>query len=113
LRSRSSSIRRSSIVPSTPSTIAREIRGDCLGPDFNGSLVVYDDLRLPPTPELIGKLCAVLLSDGRLLVKQLQPGETEGHYDLISLDRPIRNVSVVWAAPIKCVLPRSAIVPRS
>src|SRR5437016_4270575 len=59
--------------PVTPSTVIREIRGDSLGSWLNGWLVVYDELRLPPTPDLFGKLCVVLLTDDRILAKELQP----------------------------------------
>ena len=100
------------IVPSTPSTIARVIADDSLGCGFKGWLVVYEDLRLPPTPDLIGKVCCVLLEDGRLLVKRLEPGEIDGRFDLIGLAPPIRDVGLVWAAPIKTILPPESIVSR-
>jgi len=93
----------------TAATVVREIRGECLGSEFNGWLVAYDDLRLPPSRDLIGRLCVVSLADGRALIKQLQQGEAEGTFDLISLDPPIRNAAIVWAAPVKSIFPRSAV----
>jgi hypothetical protein len=88
----------------TPSTVAREIRGDSLGSHFNHWFVLYDDLRLPPTRDLLGQLCVVSLADGRLLVKGLQQGKTKGRFDLISNFGPaIRNVAVVWAALVKSI----------
>jgi hypothetical protein len=79
--------------------VAVEIRGDCLGPFFNRWLVFYDSVRRPLTPDLIGHLCVVGLSDGRILLKQLQRGRSEGLYNLVSLaEPPILDVKVEWAA---------------
>ena len=45
-------------------TVAVEIRGDSLGPVFDGWIGFYDDRRERPDPQIIGSLCAVGLADG-------------------------------------------------
>jgi phage repressor protein C with HTH and peptisase S24 domain len=78
-----------------------EIRGDSLGPFFNRWLVFYDSVRRPATPDLFGELCVVGLSDGRILLKQLQRGSSEGLYNLSSpAEPPILDAKVEWAARV-------------
>jgi hypothetical protein len=81
--------------------VAVEIRGDSLGPFFNRWLVFYDSVRRPVTPDLIGELCVVGLSDGSILLKQLQRGRSEGLYNLMSAgEPPILDANVEWAARV-------------
>lgn len=92
---------------STSETVAVEIRGDSLGPLFEGWLVYYDDVRSPVTPDLIGRLCVVGLSDGRIVVKKLKKSRAKGLFHLISqTDDPITDVEVDWAAQVKTMMPR-------
>lgn len=80
-------------------TVAVEIRGDSLGSYFNRWLVFYDSVRRPATPDLIGDLCVVGLTDGRILLKQLQRGRSEGLYNLLSpAEPPILDAKIEWAA---------------
>ncbi len=89
------------------STVAVEIRGESLGSIFNRWLVYYDSVHRPVTPELIGELCVVGLEDGRILVKQIQRGRSNGLFNLVSLtDKPIEDVPVEWAAKINNISPR-------
>jgi hypothetical protein len=86
---------------SPDTTVAAEIRGDSLGPYFNRWLVFYDSVQRPVTPDLIGELCVVGLSDGEILLKQLQRGRSEGLYNLISnSEPPILDAKVEWAARV-------------
>src|ERR1700730_2817486 len=45
----------------TASTVAFEIRGRSMGAYLRGWHLLFDDDRLPPTPDLVGKLCVVTL----------------------------------------------------
>lgn len=91
----------------TEKTVALEIRGDSLGALFNGWLLFYDDVRKPVTDDLIGRLCVVELSDGRVLVKELRRGQLDRRFNLFSNTQPpIYDVQVVWAALVKDMRPR-------
>ena len=88
-------------------TVAVEIRGSSLGPLFDRWLCYYDDRRDPPTTEMLGKLCIVGLADGRVLVKQLGRGRTNGYFDLWSNNEPpIHDAAVMWAATVTAIRPR-------
>jgi transcriptional regulator with XRE-family HTH domain len=92
----------------TEHTVAVEIRGESLGTLFDQWLVFYDDVRDPPTRDLIGKLCVVGLADGRVLVKKLTRGQLdEKHFNLLSnTEPPIYDAVVAWAARVKQMTPR-------
>lgn len=91
----------------TEKTVALEIRGDSLGPLFNGWLLFYDDRRDPVTSDLIGLVCVVGLEDGRVLVKLLKSGGLPGRFSLFSnTEPPIYDVALTWAAEVKGILPR-------
>lgn len=91
----------------TENTVAVEARGDSLGPFFNRWLVYYDELRTPPTSDLIGQLCVVQLLDGRTLVKKLMRGSHPDLYHLLSqTESPIEDVELEWAARVTSMAPR-------
>jgi len=91
----------------TEDTVAVEIRGDSLGTFFDQWLVFYDDVHDPPTPNMIGRLCVVMLADGRQLIKKLMRGSIPGRYTLLSqFEPPMYDVEVVWAALVKQMVPR-------
>lgn len=90
----------------TEQTVGVEVRGDSLGAVFDRWVAYYDDVRLEPTPDMIGKLCIVGLHDGRVLIKKLEKGQLPKHYNLISQDPPIYDAEVVWAAVVKAMMPR-------
>lgn len=99
------------MVPACPgaadSTVAVEVRGTSLGELFDHWLVYYDDVRTPPTADLIGRLCVVGLPDDKVLVKKLRRGHLPDRYNLFSnVEPPIYDVEVAWAARVKHMSPR-------
>ncbi len=89
-------------------TVAVEIRGESLGPFFNGWLVFFDDVRSPVTDDIVGRLCVVGLEDGRVLIKRLvrsRSGSTLFHL-YGQFGDPILDVRVAWAAQVKSVVPQ-------
>ena len=91
----------------TENTVAVELRGESMGPFFKGWLVFYDDVRRPPTTDLIGELCVVGLRDGRVLIKQVQRAKIEGYFNLLSAtEKPIQDADVDWAARVKSMARR-------
>lgn len=92
---------------STDATVAVEIRGESLGSFFDRWLVFYDDVRDPPTMDLIGKLCVIGLPDGRVLIKKLAKGSQAGLFTLLSqFESPIFDQSIMWAAKVKDMRPK-------
>lgn len=89
------------------STVAVEVRGESLGSFFDRWLVFYDDIRRPVTADLVGKLCVLGLTDGRILVKKLKRGQRRGRFDLLSnVEPPIYDVMIDWAARVLSMAPR-------
>lgn len=94
-------------VDATPQTVAVEIRGSSLGHIFDHWLAFYDDVRRPFTTDLLGKLCVVGLSDGRVLIKRVEKGVRDGLYRLVSNgEEAIDNVPIEWAAKVKLLSPK-------
>lgn len=95
-------------IDATLSTVAVEVRGGIMrGIADDGWLIFFDDLRQPPDKRLIDKLCVLLLDDGRILVRTLQPGRKKGRYDLESpTEATMRDCKVVWAAQVTWIKPR-------
>ena len=93
---------------SSERTVAVEIRGESLGPFFDGWLVFFDDVRSPITDDLIGKLCVVGLDDGRVLIKRLIRSRSAPHLFHLygQFGDPLLDVPVKWAAQVKSVMPR-------
>ena len=90
------------------STVALEIRGRSMGWHLDRWLVLYDDIRRPPTADLNGALCVVALRDGRVLIKTLRRSGTDRKFDLISQAAdPIRGAAIRWAANVKAIIQRS------
>lgn len=91
----------------TPNTVGLAVRGASLGPAFDEGIVFYDDVRSPVTPDLHGRLCVVGLEDGRVLVKILRSaGDGTFHLFSNTLEEPLLNEPVAWAARVKDVRPR-------
>ena len=91
----------------TIKTIAVEVRGSSLGEIFNGSFVYYDEVRDPPSADMLRKLCVVGLADGSVLVKKLLKGSIDGHYHLASsTGEMIEDARVEWAALVKWIKPK-------
>lgn len=91
----------------TDETVAVEIRGDSLGALFDRWVVYYDDVHRPVTPDQVGRLCVVGLSDGRILIKQIKRARGGRHYHLLSnTEPPILDVEIDWAARVINMVPR-------
>jgi transcriptional regulator with XRE-family HTH domain len=93
---------------STDETVAVQIKGDSLGRAFNDWLIFYDDVRGPPTDDLLSKLCVVGLADGRVLVKILERGGIPNTFNLYpNTDSGVIYDAVVeWAAKVKTIVSR-------
>lgn len=92
---------------SKPTTVAARVQGTSLGPLFDEAIIFYDNVQSPITPALHGKLCVAGLEDGRVVVKQIMPGDA-GRYHLLSnsAEQPIFNAEVMWAAKVTDIRPR-------
>ncbi len=92
-----------------PRTVAVLARGASLGPFFTDWYVYYDDVRTPPTNDLMGRLCVVGLGDGRVVIKVINAAAKAGLYHLIpQMGPPTLDVPVVWATPVKFMSPSGA-----
>ena len=91
---------------SNEKTGAVEIVGDSLGTLFDRWYAIYDEVRDPPTVDLLGKLCVVETKDGRVLIKRLKKGRGKRFILESNFDAPIYDVEVVWAARVKNLVPR-------
>ena len=90
----------------SPQTVAAEVRGQSLGPLFDGWRVYFDDRREPVTDDLVGRLCVVGLADGRVLVKQVRRGRGEGQFELHGqFGEPVLDAEVIWAAKVTSMMP--------
>lgn len=89
-------------------TVAVRVRGDSMaGIAGAGWLLYYEDRRDPPTDDLVGELCIVGLTDGRVLVKTLYRGRQPGLWDLHSTNvPPMQDQPVAWAARVSWIKPR-------
>jgi len=83
------------------------IRGDSQMPVFeDGDLVGYHREGRPPN-DLIGKMCIVRLADGRMFIKKIRRGSTDGVFTLVSSNAAdIDDVVIEWAAPYRFRIPR-------
>jgi hypothetical protein len=87
-------------------TGAVEIVGNSLGALFDGWRAIYDEIRDPPTDDLMGQLCVVELADHRVYIKRLRrAGAGKFHLESNS-GSAIKNVRVTWAARVKNLVPR-------
>jgi hypothetical protein len=93
-------------------SLTLEVRESSLGSSFDEWLVICHPHNV--AHDLFGYLCVVVLGegqedpsdDGRLVLRVMQPGCTEGKYDLLSeFGKNYRNVSVHAAAKVKYLLP--------
>jgi transcriptional regulator with XRE-family HTH domain len=88
-------------------TVAVQVRGHSLGALFDNWLVFYDDVRDPPSDDLIGAVCVCGLSDGRVLIKALKRSQIAGLWTLLSnVEPPIYDVALDWAARVRAMRPR-------
>lgn len=87
--------------------VAVEVRGDSLLPVAeDGWRLVYTGEQTLLEADVLNKLCVVQLADGRALVKRVIRGSAPGRYHLLSTNAPIiEDVEIVWAAPVKAIIP--------
>lgn len=86
-------------------TVAVNIMGDSLGPNFEGWRAFYANRKDPFDDRWIGHLCVVGTADGRVLIKWVRLG-SHG-FNLISGTGHIEeNVSLMWAAKVIDIKPR-------
>jgi len=91
----------------TPTTVAMVVRGESMaGRADDGDLVYFDQVMDQPGDEMIGRLCACELDDGRVLIKKPYRNR-DGSWDLFSTNaEPIRGVWIVRAARVVWIRPR-------
>ena len=90
----------------TENTAAVEIEGESLGRLFDKWFAIYDEIRHPPTENLIGELCIVEVEDSRVYIKRLKKGRGKTFVLESNYESPIENVRVKWAARVKRIVPR-------
>jgi hypothetical protein len=90
-------------------TVAVEIRGQSLGPAFDGWLAYYDNVQRPVTRIALGNLCVVGLEDGSTVIKNVRQSRLKGRVHLFSngTEAPILDAKVEWAAIVKALQPRN------
>jgi len=95
-------------VDASDNTVAVVVKGDSMaGTADDGWILYYDDLRAPPSDDLLGLLCVVGLGESRVLVKRLQRGRRRGRFDLYSNNtKPLLDQEVEWAAKVTWIKPR-------
>jgi transcriptional regulator with XRE-family HTH domain len=88
--------------------VAVVVRGSSMAPQIkDGWTVYYQNVQRPPTDDLYGKPCVIGLPDGRVLIKELQPGRGRGLFDLYSVNGDLeRDQPVSWAAKVEYIKPR-------
>jgi len=87
--------------------VAALVRGSSMYPAMeDGWLVFWTKDHDGVLEECVGKLCAVQIEDGPLLVKKLRLGSIPGHWTLSSFNAPpLENVRVAWASRIVDIRP--------
>jgi SOS-response transcriptional repressor LexA len=89
----------------TEHTGAVEIVGESLGRLFEGWYAIYDELRFPPTADLLGRMCILELDDGRMFIKRVMRGRGRKFVLESNYDPPIYDVAVTWAARVRQMVP--------
>lgn len=108
------------IVPRPPmgtgAMVALRVEGDSMLPKYESGDIIYiqRDPLVGVMPEYIGKYCAVRIADGSTYLKILSIGTEPEKYTLRSLNAAdIENVEVVWATPVRFVLPKESLTNES
>ncbi|MCM0752006.1 hypothetical protein DEA98_14135 [Brucella pseudogrignonensis] len=90
----------------TPNTVAKVVRGYSMGAIRDGWLVFYEQEFAPPHAGLRDKLCVVMTSDDRDLVRFVKKGRLPGRYDLLTVTgEPILDAELKWAAEVTLIKP--------
>jgi len=87
--------------------VAAIIRGDSMHPMKDGWLIFWAKTQDGVPEDCLGKLCAVQVKDGPMMVKEVRRGAKKGRFTLISWNAPPRDdVQIEWAARIIDIRPR-------
>ena len=89
-----------------PKTAAVQIKGESLGRLFDRWYAIYDEVRDPPTDDLIGELCICETGDGMIYIKRLKKFRGKKWTLESNVDAPIPDVTIKWAAKVKSIVPR-------
>jgi len=88
-------------IDASETTEALEVRGDSMhGLANDGWLIFYDD-KAAPSPDHMGEPCVCWLSNGKVLIKEPQPGTEPGLFHLTSInartmiDVPVDAMAVI------------------
>lgn len=80
------------------------VKGDSMYPVYRDRDLIFYETRTFAQDDLVGRECVLRLADGRMLVKVLRRGISQGFFTLESFNAPpIENVVVEWAAPVRWV----------
>ena len=102
------------VVPRPPGAqgkiVALEVVGNSMFPKYEEGDVIYIRRDFDGIPKnAIGEYCAIRTADDGTFLKILAKGTQPGRYTLRSLNAPdMEDQEVIWAAPVRWVLPRSA-----
>lgn len=87
-----------------PWNAALEMRNN---PDYPRWLAYFDYAKRPMNPSLVGQLCVVASSDGKVYLRRVEKAWKRGWYHLVSRNElPIMDVRPIWAARIGLQAPR-------
>jgi hypothetical protein len=95
-----------SALPAGLHAAALEIVEDSLGPIFANWYALYDEIKLAPSDDLIGKLCVLETQDERVYLRRLNKGRGSRFNLESNRGTPMRNISVKWVAPVLSLMPR-------
>ncbi len=90
--------------------MALEVVGNSMFPKYEDGDIIYVRKEIDGIPpHAIGEYCAIRTADGGTFLKLLAKGSRPGRYTLRSLNAPdMEDEEVVWAAPVRWVMQRSA-----
>ena len=86
--------------------VACVVRGYNSGAIQDGWIVYFNDLKLPPTDGLVGKLVMARSADGRLMLRTMKRGRKPNTWDLFTATGPAElDVELQWAQEVVWVKP--------
>jgi hypothetical protein len=95
-------LRVAAIDGSVSKTVALEIRNKG---DLDMWLAFYNDEKLPPIPQVFGRVCVVELSDTRVYMRRMFRSGRRGIVHLISRNsQPVTDVRPNWAARVNAII---------
>lgn len=86
--------------------VACVVRGYNSGAIQDGWVVYFNDLKLPPTDGLVGKLVMARTKDGRMVLRTMKRGRKPGTWDIFTATGPAElDVELLWAQEVLWVKP--------